>query len=61
MAEKPNVGVTVFVADNTSVCGFGSNGAAAMKLLIHNHTVKFICFAQIECLTHGIILFIHHL
>ena len=25
MAEKPNVGVAVFVADNTSMRGFGSD------------------------------------
>ena len=30
MAEKPNVGVAVFVADNTSMCGFGSDGAVAL-------------------------------
>ena len=29
MAENPNVGVAVFVADNTSMCGLGSDGAAA--------------------------------
>ena len=29
MAEKTNVGVAVFVAGNTYVCGFGSDGAAA--------------------------------
>ena len=29
MAEKTNVGVAVFVADNAYVCGFGSDGAAA--------------------------------
>ena len=30
MAEKTNVGVAVFVADNTYVCGCGSDGAAAL-------------------------------
>ena len=30
MAEKTNVGVAVFVADNTSMCVFGSEGAAAL-------------------------------
>ena len=30
MAEKTNVGVAVFVADNTSMCGFESNGVAAL-------------------------------
>ena len=30
MAEKPNVDVAIFVADNTSMCGFGSDGAAAL-------------------------------
>ena len=30
MAEKTNVGVAVFVAGNTYVCGFGSDGAAAL-------------------------------
>ena len=28
MVEKPNVGVAVFVADNTSMRGVGSDGAA---------------------------------
>ena len=30
MAEKPNVGMAVFVADDTSMCGFGSDGVAAL-------------------------------
>ena len=30
MAEKTNVGVAVFVADNTYVCGCGSDGATAL-------------------------------
>ena len=30
MAEKTNVGVAVFVAGNTYVCGCGSDGAAAL-------------------------------
>ena len=30
VAEKTNVGVAVFVADNTSMCGFGSEGTAAL-------------------------------
>ena len=30
MAEKTNVGVAVFVADNTYVCGCGSDGAATL-------------------------------
>ena len=30
MAEKTNVGVAVFVAGNTYMCGFGSDGAAAL-------------------------------
>ena len=30
MAEKTNVGVAVFVAGNTYVCGFRSDGAAAL-------------------------------
>ena len=30
MAEKPNVGVAIFVADNIYMCGFGSDGAAAL-------------------------------
>ena len=33
MAEKTNVGVSVFVADNTYACGCGSDGAAALLLL----------------------------
>ena len=30
MAGKTNVGAAVFVAGNTYVCGFGSDGAAAL-------------------------------
>ena len=30
MAEKTNVVVAVYVAGNTYVCGFGSDGAAAL-------------------------------
>ena len=30
MAEKPNVGVAVFIADITSMYCFGSDGAAAL-------------------------------
>ena len=30
MAEKINMGVAVFVADNTSMCGIGLDGAAAL-------------------------------
>ena len=30
MAEKTNVGMVVFIADITSMCGFGSDGVAAL-------------------------------
>ena len=30
MAEETNAGLTVFVADITSMCGCGSDGAAAL-------------------------------
>ena len=30
MAEKTNVGMEVFTADITSMCGFGSNGVAVL-------------------------------
>ena len=30
MVEQTNAGVAVFVADTTSICGFGSDGAAAL-------------------------------
>ena len=30
MAEKTDVGMAVFIADITSMCGFGSDGAAAL-------------------------------
>ena len=30
MAEKPNVRVAIFVADNTSMCGVGSDGSTAL-------------------------------
>ncbi len=36
MAEKTNVGVEVLVADNTYMCSFGSDGAAA---LLSHHKV----------------------
>ena len=34
MAEKTNVGVAVFVADNTYVCGCGSDGAMLYSITI---------------------------
>ena len=30
MVEKTNVGMVVFISDITSMCGFGSDGAAAL-------------------------------
>ena len=30
MAEKTNVGMAVLIADITSMCGFGSDGAAVL-------------------------------
>ena len=30
MAENTNAGMAVFIADITSMCGFGSDGAAAL-------------------------------
>ena len=30
MAEKTNVGIAVFVADITSMCGLGSDGVAVL-------------------------------
>ena len=30
MAEKTNMGMAVCIADITSMCGFGSDGAAAL-------------------------------
>ena len=30
MAEKPNMGMAVVIADITSMCGFGSDGVAAL-------------------------------
>ena len=30
MAEQTNVGMTIFIADITSMCGFGLDGAAAI-------------------------------
>ena len=30
MAEKTNVGMAVFIADITSMCGFGTDGAAVL-------------------------------
>ena len=44
MAEKTNVGMVVFIADITSVCGFGSDVAAALlscMLFCLLHAVQF--------------------
>ena len=48
MAENTNVEVAVFVADNTHVCGFGSNGAAALLSACSlvrccSHQFVFLC------------------
>ena len=47
MAEKPNVGVVIFVADNTSMCGFGSDGAAAL-LSACSLRQSSVCFHCLE-------------
>ena len=48
MAEKTNVGIAVVVADITSMCGFGSDGAAALLSACSfvrccNHQFVFSC------------------
>ena len=48
MAEKTNVGIAVVVADITSMCGFGSVGAAALLSVCSfarccNHQFVFSC------------------
>ena len=48
MAEKTNVGVAVFVADITSMCGCGSDGAAALLSVCSlvrccSHQFLFLC------------------
>ena len=53
MAEKTNVGVAVFVADNTYVCGCGSDGAAA--LLSACSLVRCSCSHQFVLSTYTII------
>ena len=56
MAEKTNVRVAVFVADITSVCGFGSDGGAAGLLsacsFVRCGSHQFI-FPCLEVLFHG--------
>ena len=42
MIEKTNVGVGAFVADNTSICGFGLDGAAAL----------LSAFSLVRCCSH---------
>ena len=39
VAEHTNAGVTVSVADTTSMCGFGSDGAAALLSALY-HCLK---------------------
>ena len=48
MAEKTNVGVAVFISDITSMCGFGSDGAAALLsgcsfVRCCSHQFLFLC------------------
>ena len=48
MAEKTNVGMAVFIAGITSMCGFGSDGAAALLSACSfvrccNHQFVFSC------------------
>ena len=56
MAEKTNMGVAVFVASNTYVCGFGSDGAAALLSacsLVRCCSHQFV-FPCLEVLLQGI-------
>ena len=51
MAEKTNVGVAVFVAGNTYVCGFGSDGAAVLLsacslVCCCSHQFVLMCFLE---------------
>ena len=48
MAEETNVGMAVFIADITSMCGFGLDGAAALLsacsfVLCGSHPFIFPC------------------
>ena len=48
MAEKTNVGMAVFIADITCMCGFGLDGAAALLsacsfVLSCSHQFVFSC------------------
>ena len=48
MAEKINVGMAFFIADITSMCGFGLDGAAALlsaRSFVNccNHQFVFSC------------------
>ena len=47
-AEKTNVGMTVFIADITSMCDFGSDGVAALLsacsfVRCYSHQFVFSC------------------
>ena len=49
MAENTNVGMAVFIADITSMCGFGSGGADALLSVCSfvrccSHQFVFSCF-----------------
>ena len=49
MAEKTNVVVATFAADNASMCGFGSDGVAALHSVYSlvrycSHQFVFTCF-----------------
>ena len=55
IAEKTNVGVSVFIADITSMCDFGSDGAAALLSVCSfvrccSHQFVFSCLDEISCL-----------
>ena len=55
MAEKPNVGVAIFVADNTSMCGFGSDIAtvllsACSLVRCGSHQFLLRCCFRARCL-----------
>ena len=42
MAEKTNVGMTVFIADITSMCGFGLDGAASLHTHYNTQKIEMV-------------------
>ena len=53
MAEKTSVGMAVFIADLTSMCGFGLDGAAAFLSacsFVRCYSHQFVLYSLFSCL-----------